>query len=319
MPHGRAATAALLVELLGDAARLLDLDEGWPVLISVTLPTGGTARLAVFVGPVHSMARYAGEVRFQNPGTGRPVLANAEELPLLVGLDVGPPPVLVVPETARRVGRETRFSVRFPDTLVAEARATGWATPHISTSGEVFHAFHPTLLPVYLDTVAAGVEITPELIAEGISASDVLQDDTPANRERARRFVSATVRDALFSPTVLSAYGYRCAMCGLGLGLVVAAHILPVAAPDSPDEVTNGLALCPNHHKAFDDHLIYVEPTDYALVLHPLLEAASTSADDNFVQTTAGSLAAPAEPRQRPSAGMFEARYAFFDGAYDWV
>lgn len=61
----------------------------------------------------------------------------------------------------------------------------------------------------------------------------------------------------LFREAVLDAYGHACALCGydvrlgradLGLG---AAHIQWRPA-GGPDEITNGLALCAIHHRAFD-------------------------------------------------------------------
>jgi putative restriction endonuclease len=45
-------------------------------------------------------------------------------------------------------------------------------------------------------------------------------------------------------------------MCGIQLRLVEAAHILPVADPQSTDETQNGVALCSLHHDAYDRNLI---------------------------------------------------------------
>ena len=64
-------------------------------------------------------------------------------------------------------------------------------------------------------------------------------------------------RDPLFRPRVLNAYGYRCAVCGLDANLDGATIGLEAAhvrwhSHGGPDEVSNGLALCPLHHKAFD-------------------------------------------------------------------
>lgn len=67
------------------------------------------------------------------------------------------------------------------------------------------------------------------------------------------------VRGTAFRDSVLIAYGNRCALCRvkLHLGLtpfaigIEAAHIRWFAY-DGPDHVTNGLALCAFHHKAFD-------------------------------------------------------------------
>lgn len=75
-----------------------------------------------------------------------------------------------------------------------------------------------------------------------------------------RREVIATIRRKVreqdFRGRVLAAYGHRCAMCGLQLRLVEAAHIVPVAEPSSTDETRNGVALCSLHHHAYDRNLI---------------------------------------------------------------
>jgi putative restriction endonuclease len=43
------------------------------------------------------------------------------------------------------------------------------------------------------------------------------------------------------------------------LRLVDAAHILPVGAPESIDDVRNGLCLSPTYHRAFDNGLIFLD------------------------------------------------------------
>jgi putative restriction endonuclease len=64
-------------------------------------------------------------------------------------------------------------------------------------------------------------------------------------------------RDPQFRQRVLTAYEYRCAVCGFDVRLgslsiaLDAAHIRWVQA-DGPDLETNGLALCVLHHKLFD-------------------------------------------------------------------
>jgi len=68
-------------------------------------------------------------------------------------------------------------------------------------------------------------------------------------------------RSGAFRDTVLEIYDYMCAACGLrvrlndGFSLVDAAHLIPfnVTRDDKPN---NGLALCPNHHRAMDRLLI---------------------------------------------------------------
>jgi putative restriction endonuclease len=53
------------------------------------------------------------------------------------------------------------------------------------------------------------------------------------------------------------------------LGLVDAAHILPVCVNGSTDEVQNGLALLPQYHRAFDSGLIYLR-CDYVMRINPV-------------------------------------------------
>ncbi len=68
-------------------------------------------------------------------------------------------------------------------------------------------------------------------------------------------------RSCAFRETILGVYDYTCAACGLrvrlndGFSLVEAAHLIPfnVTRDDQPN---NGLALCPNHHRAMDRFLI---------------------------------------------------------------
>lgn len=68
-------------------------------------------------------------------------------------------------------------------------------------------------------------------------------------------------RDAAFRRIVLEVYDHRCAACDLRifldhtLSLVEAAHLIPFAVSWN-DNPTNGIALCPNHHWAMDQHLI---------------------------------------------------------------
>ncbi len=67
----------------------------------------------------------------------------------------------------------------------------------------------------------------------------------------------ARKRDPQFRDRILSAYGYRCAVCGYDVRLqnqpvgLEAAHIKWHQA-GGPDREENGLALCSLHHKLFD-------------------------------------------------------------------
>lgn len=73
------------------------------------------------------------------------------------------------------------------------------------------------------------------------------------------------VRSAVFGREVLRAYQSTCAVSGLQLvsttgaaPLLDACHIVPWSV-SRDDTIGNGLALCPNLHRAFDRHLFWVD------------------------------------------------------------
>lgn len=83
-------------------------------------------------------------------------------------------------------------------------------------------------------------------------------------RQRMLRSVYVLAREAGFRRRVLDAYDRRCAISGVQLGLVEAAHILPVRYDGSTDQVNNGLSLSPQYHRAYDSGLIYLS-SDYVM------------------------------------------------------
>ncbi|RNI32254.1 restriction endonuclease [Rufibacter immobilis] len=72
------------------------------------------------------------------------------------------------------------------------------------------------------------------------------------------------VRGGLFKKLVPQVYNFTCCISGMrlsslhGFSMVDACHIVPFSL-SKDDKVTNGLALCPNLHRAFDRGLISVD------------------------------------------------------------
>ena len=95
-----------------------------------------------------------------------------------------------------------------------------------------------------------------------------IPDLTILPEEGKREYVSRNItpRYYKFTVNVLEAYQYRCAICELQLNLVEAAHIVP-RENGGTYEITNGIALCHNHHHAFDRHLIIINP-DYRIKIN---------------------------------------------------
>ncbi|MDH3976312.1 MAG: HNH endonuclease, partial [Deltaproteobacteria bacterium] len=80
-----------------------------------------------------------------------------------------------------------------------------------------------------------------------------------SDRKKVVETVIKNSRDANFSRKVLAAYDNRCAVTRTQLRLLDAAHILPVPSDDSSDHITNGIALSPTFHRAYDNCLIYLD------------------------------------------------------------
>lgn len=149
------------------------------------------------------------------------------------------------------------------------------------------------------------------------AASEMLSDDDlsilPEERKRAVKTFNQLVRDKRFAKNVLIAYGHKCAICRVQLKLVEAAHIVPVK-DNGTDEVMNGIALCANHHKAFDDALILLR-LDGKLMMNDkktreLRVRSRHGGLQGFIDglNPASPVAVPADPKYRPKKEYVEER-----------
>lgn len=327
----RAELAAHLPDLVGsDVLQLTDPQSGWPALGTLVVE-GQPTDVSLFVAPLTLSHRQRDGVerRFQNPGQARPIVLDPGRRPLLLGvwedddlLDV-PKPVLVSADPMRRAGHVTRFSIFVSLAALLGAVEKGWAED-VTDTGELMRCFLPPLLPISADADWSEVGIPWPVVQVAVEAAG-LPEATPAELptavERARRAGTSLVRDARFSRRVTEAYGGLCAMCGLDLQLVEGAHILPASAPGSFDEPWNGLALCANHHTAFDRHLVGIRLDTREIVFHAaaLAQVADSPPVRALVEGTYHTLAEPAHPSARPKAEMFERRYEYFAGLYAWL
>ena len=111
-------------------------------------------------------------------------------------------------------------------------------------------------------------------------------------------------RDPGFRREVIRAYEHRCAVCDYDIRLdnnlmgLEAAHI-QWHAYDGPDEVSNGLALCTLHHKAFDLGGISLLD-DLRLVVSDDLHGQNRAFDLWFLDHKGKPIRAPRHNDQRP-------------------
>ncbi|HAI67938.1 MAG TPA: restriction endonuclease [Gammaproteobacteria bacterium] len=99
--------------------------------------------------------------------------------------------------------------------------------------------------------------LTKAAQSEEIKPQDI--ESLTVERKKLVTNVSRYARTANFRQQVLNAYENRCAVTRTQLKLVDAAHILPVVAQNSSDHVSNGIALSPTMHRAYDNCLIYLD------------------------------------------------------------
>ena len=137
---------------------------------------------------------------------------------------------------------------------------------HVRGNKEIVIAFRPEFLGTYvaqtedlhrIGTSQKAVHLLTQLTAD---PSEKQEEEIGAEHDKTTARVMASVlravRASQFSAKVLTAYGNKCAFCGVQLKLLDAAHILPVAHPGGVDLTANGLALCTLHHRAYDNSLI---------------------------------------------------------------
>lgn len=136
-----------------------------------------------------------------------------------------------------------------------------------------------------------------------VPISDQELEALPTERKRIIQTVTRLSRKANFQQQVLAAYGNRCAVTRMQLRLVDAAHILPVGAPGSADDVRNGIALSPTHHRAYDTGLIYLDE-NYAMRVNPEKESGllQLRLEGGLVEfkATLGKIHLPPDQRQHP-------------------
>jgi putative restriction endonuclease len=103
-----------------------------------------------------------------------------------------------------------------------------------------------------------------EVMRDAWSAAPFHPADVARHREYVERVVKRRLHQPYFRRDVIAAYTTRCSMCRLRHPeLLDAAHIKRDVDGGEP-VVTNGLAMCAIHHRAFDAHLLGIR-ADYVV------------------------------------------------------
>lgn len=239
-------------------------ESSFPVWIYIwTLTHGGGA------------ARPKDEYRIQLTSVTPPLPENPTGPTLLLGYE---------PNTGCFAGFDLRkhraFSKQSPSiqiniSALREAVRDGFAFARKSND-EIAVAFRPDNMLAYSlnceslheSGADAAVSILLTKVGRFEAVTDQELEKIPVERRRIVSKVSRLARDSDFRRKVTVAYDRKCCVTGMQLRLVDAAHILPVGADGSIDDVQNGLCLSPTYHRAYDRGLIYLAE-DRKMLINP--------------------------------------------------
>jgi len=163
-----------------------------------------------------------------------------------------------------RINQRQIVSVYSRFSTLKKAKVQGVAV-YKDTNDQIIPSFRPEYLGLYLENFddfhRYEENILLNLITESDKKKEVEEGNIGSVNLEGHDFVVTHTRlrrDPLFRGKVLDAYNYRCAICGIQLELVEAAHIVPHSKTEGTDEISNGVCLCSLHHNAYDNGLIYI-------------------------------------------------------------
>lgn len=211
-------------------------------------------------------------------------------------------------------------SMQIGEEALNAANRKGFAA-HSKGNGELAIAFRPDFMAAYIANLEAlhetgvsprEVEILDEI---GEEPNDVTDEEINSSVAQERQYAVVStkraLRDLKFRGRVLTAYSHQCAICCVQLRLLDAAHILPVAHPDSTDQTSNGIALCALHHRAYDRGFLTFD-SNYRVHLNvPMVADIKASGHDGGLDKFANALrpliALPADRRDHPDPAFIKA------------
>jgi putative restriction endonuclease len=132
---------------------------------------------------------------------------------------------------------------------------------------------------------------------------------SPVGAERNR------IHGRTFRAMLLRRYGFRCAICGLGVpGMLQAAHIVSIHSlyPEA-STINNGLVLCANDHLAFDSHLLGITPDYKIQVSRSIMDRGDDPAFRQLRDLDGRPLCLPPRAQNRPSAELLAEAFKAFE------
>lgn len=255
--------------------------------------------------------RPQGEYRIQITGVSSPMLVTPNTQTLLLGWEDETETFTAYDIQRHRVfGSSPSIQVRLA--TLQKALETGYAFQRRGNE-ETIVAFVPDQMINYISQQSQLHSIGRNQFEE-TALANLLQeepqnidgfDQVSPERQTVLTAVSRYARERTFRDRVLRAYGHQCSVCRLQLQLVQAAHIVPVNTPGSNDLTSNGIALCPSDHLAYDRGLLGVSPNYHIIVNNNKLEDLRSQnlngGEDSILSRVCSTIVVPSQHSERPN------------------
>ena len=179
----------------------------------------------------------------------------------------------------------------------------------------IFPGQYAILAPVFIVAVDESrrlAELEVGLPVADTSPQGLVSDEDV--RAYATRDAVYRLHQQRFRAAVLMAYGTRCAVCSLReRDLLDASHIIPDGESEGAATVTNGIALCTIHHRAYDRNLMGIDPDGQVHISRRLLEERDGPMLRGGLQAFHGAaILRPRRADEHPDPGRLHTRFEMF-------
>ena len=272
-------------------------------------------------------ARPANEFRIQITGIDPPILLNPLGPTLLLGFEPNIGCFAGFDITKHLIFSTRSPSIQIPIDVLENASELGLSFIQ-KGNDEIALGIRPDNLLFYINNAEilhqqGGDHGMLSFLPRVLTMEEITPDEIsrlPEERQRTISTISRFVRDSHFRRKVYSAYNHKCAVTGMQLQLIEAAHILPVQAAGSTDNVTNGVCLSPTFHRAFDRGLIYLN-TNFEMKInerkeHELSERNLSEGIDIFRSYLNKTIYLPENENHWPDIQMINEANRFYNNLY---
>lgn len=176
--------------------------------------------------------------------------------------------------------------------------------------------------------VTEAVDVSDEELARSVESDDIQQNDPLTELAR---IGTARIGQQQFARQVLENSDFACVFCGLSTKkhairsarMLIASHIKPWSDSTNRErlDTTNGLAACPTHDAAFENHLISLDRSGRIVRSAELQRAiaADPAWDNAFGSRTLASSLQLAESARPPGPSYVDWHWSLAQGGFEVI